>query len=139
MLATDTAAPRTEQELHPTASKILDIILAKAVDGEPTMEDDLAEFTLADIKTHFPAARAAANKQIVRQVDDDRGFETRTQLLTRASLLLLGKMPHDAAMHDTLRAHGLSNNEIADLWPDLIATVADAFQRKHPLPYGQVN
>lgn len=139
MLDHATAAPRNEEGLHPIVAEMRDIILAKAVDGEPTLEDDLAHFAIRDIKAHFPAARDLAHKQIVRQLDDSPNFESRAQLLNRAATLLLGHMPNDALMHDTLRAHGITNNEIADLWPDLIATVADAFQRKHPLPYGQAN
>ena len=127
----------TEPGIHPIAAEMRDIILGKAVDGEPTMEEDLAHFTLADIKAHFPTAKALANKQIVRQIDDTRGFESRAQLLTRATTLLLGLMPSDTAMHERLRAHGLSNAEVAELWPDLLETCTDAFKRRYPLPVGQ--
>lgn len=139
MLATVAAAPRNEEGIHPIVAEIRDIILGKAADGEPTMEDDLAHLSLGDIKTHFPAARALANKVIVREVDDGRGFESRAQLLARAAGVLLGLMPNAANMHDRLRAHGLTNSEIADLWPDLIATSAGAFQRRHPQPFHLVN
>ncbi len=139
MLAAVAAAPRNEEGIHPVVAEIRDIILGKAADGEPTMEDDLAHLSLGDIKAHFPAARALANKVIVREVDDGRGFESRAQLLARAAGVILGLMPDDARMHDRLRAHGLTNNEIADLWPDLIATSANAFERRHPKPFHLVN
>ena len=118
-----------EPGIHPTAAKMRDIILGKAADGEPTTEDDLAEFTIGDIKTHFPAARAAANKIVVRQVDDPRGFETRQQLLTRATECLLRRMPSTVAMRQSLSDMGLHAGEIDDLWPDLMPTLADAFLR----------
>lgn len=118
-----------EPGIHPTVAAIRDVILAKAVDGEPTMEDDLAHFSLGDIKQHFPEARRLAHQQIVRQVDDSPNFESRAQLLTRATTLMLGKMPTELNMHATLRAHGIGNAEIADLWPDLLETTADAFKR----------
>jgi hypothetical protein len=140
MLAAVAAAPRNEEGIHPIVAEIRDIILAKAADGEPTMEDDLAHIALGDIKAHFAAARALASKVIVRQVDDVRGgFESRAQLLARAAGVILGLMPDAGNMHDRLRAHGLTNNEIADLWPDLIATSAEAFQRRHPYPFHLVN
>jgi hypothetical protein len=135
MLAAVAAAPRNEEGIHPIVAEIRDIILANAVDGNPTMEDHFAHLTLADIKNHFPAARALADKVIVRQLDDERGFETRAQLLARAAGVILGLMPSAGIMHDRLRAHGLTNNEIADLWPDLIATSAAAFERRHPQPF----
>jgi hypothetical protein len=140
MLAAVAAAPRNEEGIHPIVAEIRDIILAKAADGEPTMEDDLAHIALGDIKAHFAAARTLANQVIVRQVDDVRGgFESRAQLLARAAGVILGLMPSAGIMHDRLRAHGLTNNEIADLWPDLVATSADAFQRRHPQPFHLVN
>ena len=126
-----------EPGIHPVAAQMRDIILSKAVDGEPTMEEDLSHFTLAEIKTHFPQARTLAHRQIVRQVDDSRGFETRAQLLTRATTIVLGLMPDDAAMHNRLRANGLSNAEVAELWPDLLETSADAFKRSRATPLAQ--
>ena len=86
-------SPASEAGIHPIAVQMRDIILARAADGQPTMKEDLAPFTRADISIHFPAAKALANNQIVRQLDDGRGFESRAQLLTRAKLLLLGKLP----------------------------------------------
>ncbi len=131
MLESATIHPSQSAEpgIHPTVAAMRDIILAKAVDGEPTMEDDLAHFSLGDIKTHFPEARRLAQRQIVRQVDDSPNFESRAQLLMRATTLMLGKMPTEINMHATLRAHGIGNAEIADLWPDLLETTADAFKR----------
>ncbi|HWV19499.1 MAG TPA: hypothetical protein VN036_00550 [Devosia sp.] len=115
--------------IHPTASRMLDIILANAVDAQPTMEGDFAEFSREDIERHLPAARAAANKQVVRQLNDDRGFETHTQLLARCSTSLLRSLPNEAELHLTLRREGLSNAEITQLWPELIAVTAEAFAR----------
>lgn len=133
--ASDNVIPLDPAEpgIHPTAARIRDIILAKAADGEPTTEDDLAEFTIAEIKTHFPAARTAANKIVVRQLDDDRGFETRSQLLTRATTCLLRRLPGAEAMRQSLADLGLHNGEIDDLWPDLLPTLADAFLRREGL------
>ncbi|WP_297105223.1 hypothetical protein [uncultured Devosia sp.] len=129
--ASDNVIPLDPAEpgIHPIAAKMRDIILGKAADGEPTTEDDLADFTIADIKTHFPAARAAANKIVVRQVDDPRGFETRQQLLSRATECLLRRMPGTESMRQALSAMGLHKGEIDDLWPDLMPTLADAFLR----------
>lgn len=118
-----------EPGIHPTAARIRDVILSKAADGEPTTEDDLAQFTLGDIKTHFPAARAAADKQVVRQLDDDRGFETRTQLLSRATSAILRQLPDQAVIFATLRRLDLSEAEIIDIWDDVIPVTADAFTR----------
>jgi hypothetical protein len=126
--------PRPTGAVHPTVAAMRDIILGKAVDGEPTLEDDLANFTIAQIKTHFPVARALAHAQIVRQVDDSPNFESRAQLLIRATALLLGKMPTEITLHATLRSHGITNREIADLWPDLMASTANAFERSRKLP-----
>lgn len=122
-----------EPDIHATAARIRDIILAKAADGEPTTEDDLAEFTLAEVKAHFPAARAAANRIVVRQVEDGRGFETRSQLLTRATARLLRQIPASEAMRQALADLGLHTAEIDDLWPDLLTTLADAFLRREGL------
>ncbi|MGK2229181.1 hypothetical protein [Devosia sp.] len=130
----DTAALPNSEGTHPVVATMRDIVLAKAVDGEPTLEEDLAHFTLAEIKTHFPTARKLAHAQIVRQVDDSPNFESRARLLVRATKLLLGKMPTEITLHATLRAHGIGNNEIADLWPDLMASTADAFERSRKLP-----
>lgn len=127
--ATVTRLDSPEPGIHPTVAAIRDVILAKAVDGEPTFDSDLDEFSSADIATHFGAARRLAHQQIVRQVDDSPNFESRAQLLTRATTLMIGKMPTDLNMHATLRAHGIGNAEIADLWPDLLETTADAFKR----------
>lgn len=118
-----------EPGIHPVAAKIRDIILSKAVDGQPAMEEDFAEIPLGAFKTHFNAGKAAAHRIVVRQVDDGRGFESRAQLLTRATLLIMGQMPTELNMHHRLRVHGLSNAEIADLWPDLLETVSDSFKR----------
>lgn len=117
-----------EPGIHPTVARMRDIILGKAADGEPTFKTDLVEFSDLDITQYFAAAKRLADKQVVRQVgDDNAGFESRHQLLTRAAGLTLGLMPSEAAIHDRLRANGLSNKEIADLWPDLLATAAQAF------------
>jgi len=134
-----TSAPATASHLHelgihPLAAQMRDIILAKAVDGQPTMAEDLGLFTSAEIAAHLPTAKTLANKQIVRQLDDGRGFESRAQLLTRVTLLLLAKMPNEITLHATLRAHSLTDAEIAELWDDLMATTADAFIRSRPLP-----
>lgn len=134
MLASSIASLDSESGIHPIAAQMRDIILANAADGQPTMAEDLAPFASADITTHFPTAKALANKQIVRQLDDGRGFESRAQLLARATLLLLGKLPSETTLHATLRTHGLTNAEIAELWDDLIAATADAFARSRPLP-----
>lgn len=118
-----------EPGIHPTAAKMRDIILSNAADGQPTTEDHLATFTIAEIKTHFPAARTAADKIVVRQVDDPRGFETRSQLLTRATECVLRRMPDTENLRQALAAMGLHASEIDDLWPDLMPTVVDAFLR----------
>jgi hypothetical protein len=118
-----------EPGIHPTAASIRDIILENAANGEPTTEDHLALFTLADIKNHFPAARAAADRIVVRQLDGDRGFETRTQLLTRATEGLLRHMPDRVALRLALSRMGLTSAEIDDLWPDIVPTLAEAFAR----------
>lgn len=121
-----------EPGIHPIAAEIRDIILSKAADGEPAMEDDFAHLSIASVKAHFHAGRALAHAQVVRQVDDDRGFESRAQLLTRATRLLLNRMPTEAVMHETLRSHGVSNAEIADLWPDLLEALTTEFKRVRP-------
>lgn len=118
-----------EPGIDPTAAKMRDIILANAADGQPTTEHHLADFTIAQIKTHFPAARQAADKIVVRQLDDDRGFETRAQLLSRATSALMRRMPNGIVLRQALSAMGLTTAEINDLWPDLVPTVADAFCR----------
>lgn len=129
--ATDNVIPLDPAEpgIHPTAARMRDIILANAADGQPTTEDHLARFTIAEIKTHFPSARAAADKIVVRQVEDPRGFETRSQLLTRATQCVMRRMPSTESMRQALQDLGLHANEIDDLWPDLMPTVADAFLR----------
>ena len=126
---------RPEPGIDPIAAQMRDIILGKAVDGQPTMEDDLGGFTLQQIKTHFPTARRLADKIIVRQVDDMSGFETREALLTRATGLWLGKLPDEMTIHATLRAHGLTNAEIADIWPDLVERITAAFPVRHAWPF----
>ncbi|WP_061907468.1 hypothetical protein [Devosia sp. Leaf420] len=113
--------------MHPIASRMLDIILANAVDAQPSMEGDFAEFSKEDIARHFPTAKAQANRQVVRQLDDQRGFETHAQLIRRCSQSLLRTLPNEAELHLTLRREGLGNSEIAHLWPELIAVTADAF------------
>lgn len=119
-----------EPGIHPTAAKIRDIILSKAADGEPTTEDDLAHLTVAEIKTHFRAGRDAAHAQIVRQADDsDRGFETRHQLLTRATTAVLKLLPDQTSIFAALRRLNLTEAEIIDLWPDLIPSATGAMQR----------
>lgn len=120
-----------EPNIHPVAAQMRDIILAKSAEAEPTTEDDLAHYTLADIKAHFPAAREAANKIVVRQLDDGRGFESRAQLLSRATTALLRSLPEHAAIFGCLRRQGLSESEILDIWPDVIPAAAMAFQRLH--------
>ena len=127
----DAEPEQIEPNIDPVAAQMRDIILAKAADGEPTTEDDLAHFTLAQIKDHFPAARAAANKIVVREVGDGRGFESRAQLLNRATTALLRSFPEHAAIFACLRRQGLTESEILDIWPDVIPAAAMAFQRLH--------
>lgn len=119
-------APPTPS-MHPIASRMLDIILANAVDAQPSMEGDFAEFSKEDIVRHFPVAKSHANRQVVRQLDDERGFETHAQLIERCALSLMRTLPNEAEMQLTLRREGLGNAEIAQLWPELIAVTADAF------------
>ena len=113
--------------MHPIASRMLDIILANAVDAQPSMEGDFAEFSKEDIARHFPEAKAHANRQVVRQLNDERGFETHAQLIARCATSLVRTLPNEAEMQLTLRREGLGNAEIAQLWPELIAVTADAF------------
>lgn len=138
MLATATATAQVtplfkpdRNQLHPIAERMLDVILANAADAHPTMEGDFAEFTQAEINDHFHAAKAAAMKLTVRQLDDGRGFETHSQLLQRLTASLLRKMPTEADLHLALRHQGLGNAEIAQLWPEVIAITADAFASLH--------
>lgn len=118
-----------EPGIHPTAAKIRDIILSKAADGEPTMEDDLAHFSIAEIKAHFKDGKAAAHAMIVRQLDDERGFETRHQLLVRATTAVLKLLPDQSAIFAALRRMNLSEAEIVDLWPDLVPAATGAMER----------
>lgn len=118
-----------EPGIHPKAAEIRDVILSKAVVGEPTTEDDLAHFSISDIKTHFKAAKDAANRVIVRQVDDDRGFETRHQLLARATTAVLRQLPDQTVIFAALRRINLTEAEIIDLWADVIPATAGAFER----------
>lgn len=118
-----------EPGIHPIAAKIRDIILAKAADGQPTTEDDLAHFSIAEIKAHFRDGKAAAHAMIVRQVDDDRGFETRHQLLTRATTAVLRMLPDHTSIFSALRRMNLTEAEIVDLWPDLVPAATGAMER----------
>lgn len=125
---------RPTSGLHPVASRMLDIILANAVDAQPTMEGDFAEFSAEEIRVHFPTAKAEANKRVVREIDDGRGFETHEQLITRCSFSLLRTMPNEAQLQLTLRREGLSNAEIAHLWPEIVAMTGNAFAAGHAAP-----
>lgn len=133
MSHTPTVTPleRAEPGIHPVAARMRDVILGNAAEGQPTTEDHLAEFTLAEIKAHFPAARQAADRIVVRQVEDGRGFETRSQLLSRATTCLLRRMPTDLDLRRALSTMGLHSSEIDDLWPELIPTLSDTFARLH--------
>lgn len=113
--------------IHPIVSRMLDIILANAVDAQPSMEGDFAEFSREEIHQHFETAKALANKRVVRQLSDGRGFETHEQLITRCGFSLLRSMPSEAEMQLTLRREGLSSAEIAQLWPEIMALTADTF------------
>lgn len=134
MLAFTDNAPKAEPGIHHVAAEMRDIILGKAADGLPTMDTDLEHFTVAEIKEHFPAARRAANAQLVRQVGDDPCYETRDQLLNRAKKLLFARMPTATEMHAVLRTHGIANSEIADLWPELMADLGEMLPNNRPLP-----
>ena len=124
-----------EQGIDPIAAQMRDIILRNAADGQPTMQDDLSHFSPRQVTDHFPIAKRLASAMIVRQLDDGRGFETREALLSRATGLWLGKLPDEMTIHATLRAHGLSNAEIADIWPELVARITAAFPVRHAQPF----
>lgn len=113
--------------VNPTVQQMLDIILVNASNGLPTMEADLADFTADEITAHFPAARRLANKQVVRQVGDDPFYETREQLLVRASGLALKLFPTYPEIYARLRSHGIGEAEIADTLPDFLTRAAQAF------------
>lgn len=113
--------------INPTVQAMLDIILTNASSGVPTMATDLVDFTPEQIAVHFPAARKLANKQVVRQIDEDPCYETREQLLQRASRLALAHMPTEANLHEALRRDGITNAQIADIWSDVMVRAAQGF------------
>lgn len=137
MLTTATIHPIDVPEpgIDPIAAQMRDIILGKAADGQPTMQDDLSHFSPRQISDHFATAKRLASAMIVRQVDDGRGFETREALLTRATGYWLGKLPDEMTIHATLRAHGLTNAEIADIWPELVERITAAIPLRHAQPF----
>lgn len=132
--ATVLAFDRPAPGIHPTVSRMLDIILANAVDAQPSMEGDFAEFTKQEIHLHLDDAKALANKRVVRELDDNRGFETHEQLITRCGFSILRTMPSEAEMQLTLRREGLTNAEIAHLWPEIVAMTGNAFAAGHASP-----
>lgn len=117
-----------EPGIHPTCARMRDIILANNADGLTTDEKHLKRFTREEMDAHWEDAKAAADAITVRELDGDRGYETRTQRLERAVTAALAEMREKPLLILALRRVGFSDKEVVDLWPDLIPATAAKWQ-----------
>jgi hypothetical protein len=126
----------TPSALDPARPSILErmaaVIIRKSKDGQPTHVTDLehAGFTGGQIAAHMPAASRMATETVVRDIHADIDGYDRNSRVALGARIITGMLPDAGQMHVALRQAGFPSPEVGDLWPEIIAHAAEAFDER---------